>query len=142
MENWQDELGLEIAVVSSYEWEMDIRIAVASENFRGVTEVEASPDWLNDLAVKFRGYPKTRDDRFRVEIGIEKYRYAVIEASCTDFAGHTMIAVTLTEEPGTAICQEARIVIPFEPAAADEFASALERIADARSGQALLVGSR
>ena len=146
MKGSHEDPSLEIKVISSYEWQMDIRIAAVSENFRGSIEVDASPDWLSDLAAKFRGYPESREDRFHAEIGIENYRYVVIEAFCVDSAGHAMLVATMTEDlpcpSGSVPSQEARIAISFEPAAADEFAAALEQIAETRTGRALLVGVR
>ena len=138
MESGKDELFFEISVSSSYEWEMDVRIALVSEDFRCAVEVETNPDWLNDLAANFRGYPKSRDDRFRIEVGIAKYQHALIEASCADLASHTVLTITLTEGSRTSSYRETLVVFPFEPAAADEFAAALEQIAETRTGRAQL----
>lgn len=142
----QEETGLEITVISNYGWEMDIRVVAANENFRGYIELETNPDWLADLAAKFQGYSKSHEDRFRVEVGVENYRYVVIEAFCTDAAGHAALAVTMTEDSpvlsGSVPSQEARIVIPFEPAAAGEFAAALKQIAARKSDRAQLASFR
>lgn len=139
-----DGCGLEIAVVWNDEWLIEIRIVAASGSFRGRAEVYTDPGWLLDLATKFRGFPKSREDRFRVEIGESGLERATIEAFVFDASGHVALAVRMTEEPSLAPNegrgQEAEIVLAFEPAAADRFADELEALANTVEGSATLRG--
>jgi hypothetical protein len=142
----RDECGLEIAVVWDDEWMFEVRIFAASGSFRGGAEIYADPERLLDLAEKFRGFPKSREDRFRMALGDPGLARATIEAFGVDASGHVALAVRMTEDPSLAANegrgQEAEIVFMFEPAAADRFADELDVLAKTREGSAFLVCSR
>lgn len=134
--------GLEITALWNDEWLVEVRIEAASGRFRGCSDVYADPDGLRDLAMKFRGFPKHREDCFRAELGEPTHAQVTIEAFGTDSSGHVALAVRIIEEPslGMEPSQEAKIVFAFEPAAADRFADELETLAGTVEGSANLRG--
>lgn len=137
-------LGLSIEVVWHDEWTIEVRIVAANERFRGGVEVYADSDWLLDLAKNFRGFPRSRDDCIRAELGEPGLERVTVEAFGTDASGHVALAVRMIEEPSRAFKedrpQEAKIVFAFEPAAADRFADELEALAKTLKGSANLRG--
>ncbi len=139
-----DGCGLEITVVWNDEWLTEVRIVAANGLFQGGCQVYANSDWLLDLATKFRGYPKSREDYFRVVLGEADLARVTIEAFGVDASGHVALAVRMIEEPSLALredrSQEAEIVFVFEPAAADRFAGELEALARTVEGSANLRG--
>lgn len=141
----RDGSGLEITVVCNDERMVEVRIVAASGSFRGGTEVYTEPDWLLDLSDRFRGFPKSREDRFRVEVGEPGLAWATIEAFGFDASGHVALALRVTDGPLGRLTQSrpqgAEIVFPFEPAAADRFANELAALARALEGSAMLQGT-
>ncbi|MEN8194940.1 MAG: hypothetical protein ABFS30_00320 [Pseudomonadota bacterium] len=135
---------MEITVVWNDEWLTEVRIVAANGPFQGGCQVYANPDWLLDLAKKFRGYPKTREDHFRVVLGEAGLARVTIEAFGVDASGHVALAVRTIEEPSLSLKedrpQQAEIVFAFEPAAADRFADELETQARTVEGSANLRG--
>lgn len=139
-----DECGLEITVVWEDDCLIEVRISAANGHFRGSGEVYADSDWLLDLATKFRGFPKSREDCFRAELGEPGLARVTIEAFGIDASGHVALAARIIEEPSFALkegrAQEAEIVFAFEPAAADCFADELQVLAKTLKGSAKLTG--
>jgi len=136
--------GLEITVVWNEEWMIEVRFAAVSERFRGGDQVYSDSGGLLSLAEKFRGFPNSREDQFRVELGDASLARVTIEAFGPDASGHVALAVRMTEEPFLAFKedrpQEAEVIFAFEPAAADRFAGELEALAKSVEGSATLQG--
>jgi hypothetical protein len=124
---------------------MELRVSADSGPFRGRARVYALAHQLDDLAEKFRGFPSSPEDRFHVELGgSSRHNRVLFAARCLDRTGRAILTVHI-EEGAVDVKfgghpQIAEIVFQFEALSADEFATALKRIADKKAGRAHLAG--
>ncbi len=124
---------------------MELRVSADSGRFRARARVYALPHEIDDLAARFRGFPSSPTDRFHAELGASSSHNRVLfVARSLDATGRTILTVHIEEGAVDANVdghpQSAEIVVRFEAAAADEFATQLGQIAHNKAGRAHLAG--
>lgn len=115
-----------------------IWVKACNEGFAGETEQYINAQWLQELAEKLSGFPKSNSDEVVFEVGEEGSTngYCMLRFYCIDSAGHTAVLVSVSNDN---LCL-AKFTVQFEALSLDMFISSIKRAIEIGKGISELKG--
>ena len=136
---------LSLSVIWQDDDVVELQAAASSQHFAGLTQVYTTYAALREWHTALQGFPRASTSRITFTAGGEG-AYSCFHADfyCINAVGHIAAQITLESNVATEHRpeekQRVQLELPFEPAALDEFISALDALIKAESGEAILRG--
>lgn len=110
-----------------------LRISADNGEFSGTVDVYLFLGGPAEFAAKLEGFPKAPSDRREIVVGSFGTQYAGGGAKllffCSDNSGHAWVEVQIEAGDATVgVTQSARVIVPIEAAAVDDFVQDLLRM--------------
>lgn len=123
--------GIKFEIIWLDEHIVEVRVTASNGRFTGAADCFCAHDGIPSVAAALRGFPSSGADRRELDIGPIDLSHAGNGAKlgfrCVDRSGHAVVDVVLRTDPRITAgdAESASFSIPVEPAAIDEFVTAL-----------------